>query len=144
MNIKLIILAIAFCAGIGILIQSHLGIDTVPNSEQNLDVNSSSHFVSQDFFTLNKEKKLPIVFGDLKNINLTYHDTNLKKIIPKDAIPFKTHKSGRYKLDIEAFSAPDDKSTIIVLQMNVIDTKTGNKIFELSRNYEVQKKEKPD
>lgn len=135
------LLVICFLVGLGFVVGPFLS-EQNPNEEgkstNNIDLSSSSHFVSQDFVSLYKAGKIPNSFLDLNSINIIYRDEQLKKLIPTQALPFRTTSKGRYKLEIEAFSAPDEKFKVVVLQLNLFDSKSGNKIFELSRNYEVK------
>ncbi len=74
----------------------------------------------------------------LKNIKWSYHDKELKTQIPTETFPFKTTLGGQYNLDIDAFSSKKESSKIVILQLNLIEIKSGDKVWELSRNYEIQ------
>lgn len=138
--VKLLLL-ICFIVGLGFvatpLFNEQIAVKS-KGSVNNIDLSSTNHFVSQDFISLYKAGKIPKSFLDLKSIDISYRDEQLKSLIPTQSLPFKTSKKGRYKLEVEAFSAPDEKFKVVVLQLNLFDTKNGNKIFELSRNYEVK------
>ena len=130
------ILFILLITGIGLLSES-LYQNFIPSVEQ-IEMHSQSHFVSRDFYRLYKKGEIPKYFFQLKNIKWSYHDDELKDQIPEESIPFKTSIGGLYNLEVDAFSSIQKNSKIAVLQMNLIEVKTGNKIWELSRNYEIR------
>ncbi len=109
----------------------------VPNADS-IQMSSQSHFVSRDIYSLYKKGKIPRYFFQLKSIKWTYYDKDLKKVIPQNSLPFKISPNGQFSLEVDAFSAPQENSKAVVLQMNLFDNKTKNKIFEMSRNYEVE------
>lgn len=96
------------------------------------------HPVTEDFLILISNQHLPAELYSLREIQWNYYDPELEKLIPKSSIPFKTSDSGDFKLIIDAFSAPQKKSRISILQLNIVEIKSGNKIWELSRSYEFQ------
>ncbi len=130
------ILFILLVTGIGLLSESFYQ-NSVPSIQQ-IEMQSQSHFVSRDFHQLNKKGQIPKYFFQIRNIKWSYHDQDLKKDIPEESIPFRATASGLYNLEIDAFSSQQKTSKIAVIQMNLIDIKTGNKIWELSRNYEIE------
>ena len=96
-----------------------------------------NHFVSRDLHEMYRKGQIPKHFFNLKSIKWSYYDSELKTQIPEEVLPFKASSTGAYNLEIDAFSSPKKTSKIAVLQMNLIEVKTGNKIWELSRNYEI-------
>lgn len=122
-------------AGIGFLSES-LYQNFVPSIEQ-IEMNSQSHFVSRDLYQMYKKGQVPKYFFQLKKIKWSYYDEELKLQIPEESIPFKTVLNGLYSLEVDAFSSPQDDSKIAILQMSLIEIQSGNKVWELSRNYEI-------
>ena len=96
-----------------------------------------NHFVSRDLYEMYRKGQIPKHFFNLKSIKWSYYDNELKTQIPEEVLPFKATNSGAYNLEIDAFSSSKKTSKIAVLQMNLIEVKTGNKVWELSRNYEI-------
>lgn len=133
------ILFILLVTGMGLLSES-LYEKFIPSIDQ-IEMHSQSHFVSRDLYEMYKKGQLPKYFFKLKNIKWSYYDDNLKNQIPENSIPFKTSASGTYNLEIDAFSSLQKESKITVLQMSLIEIESGNKIWELSRNYEIPNKE---
>ena len=129
------ILFLLLVTGVGLLAESFYQ-NSVP-SVQHTEMQSQRHFVSRDLHQLYKKGQIPKYFFQLKNIKWSYHDEDLRKDIPEESIPFKATASGLYNLEIDAFSSQQKTSKIAVIQMNLIEVKTGNKIWELSRNYEI-------
>ncbi len=129
------ILFLLLVTGVGLLAESFYQ-NSVP-SVQHIEMQSQSHFVSRDLHQLHKQGQIPKYFFQLKNIKWSYHDEDLRKDIPEESIPFKANASGLYNLEVDAFSSQQKTSKIAVIQMNLIEVKTGNKIWELSRNYEI-------
>lgn len=123
-------------AGLGLLSES-VYEKFIPSVEQ-IEMQSQNHFVSKDLYEMYKKGQIPKSFFQLKDIKWSYYDETLKTQIPPESIPFKTSVGGVYKLEIDAFSAPRDDMKIAIIQMNLIEIKTGNKVWELSRNYEVK------
>lgn len=143
MNFKTTILSLVFLMGIGLLIYSsrqdvkQTKIPEIQVTELEQALESNSHFVAVDFKFLYHQKHLPKAFLDLHQVKVIYQEDALKAVVPPQAIPFKTYPTGKHDLEIEVFSAPTKEHKIVVLQMNLIHRQSGNKIFELSRNYEV-------
>jgi hypothetical protein len=134
------ILLLLFCAGITLLgdaIYENFQINTKKDTNH-LELLSQDHFVSRDMYELDKSGKIPSSFFHLKNIKWSYYDTDLQKQIPEKSLPFKTSPDGDYDLEVDAFSSPQKTGKIVILQMSLIDDRTKNKIFELSRNYEIK------
>jgi hypothetical protein len=129
------ILFLLLLTGVGLLSES-LYEKFIPSVTQ-IEMQSQSHFVSRDLYEMYKKGEIPKYFFQLKNIKWSYYDEELKKQIPMESIPFKTSMAGAYNLEIDAFSSSKKTSKIAVLQMNLIEVKSGNKIWELSRNYEI-------
>jgi hypothetical protein len=129
---------ILLVAGIGLLSES-LYQKFIPSVDQ-IEMQSQSHFVSRDFYEMYKKGQVPKYFFQLRNIKWSYYDEELKSQIPQESLPFKTSTGGAYNLEVDAFSSPQKTSKIAVLQMSLIEVKTGNKVWELSRNYEIQNK----
>lgn len=144
----LLILIVAFITGVYLLIAPSSQNKNSVLKKESLELGSNANFVTQDFVNLFKQNKLPPQFWDLNKIEFLYHDPELQKLVPPTSLPFRTKNDGKFKLEVETFSAPDENKKIIVLQLNVLDLKSKNKVYELSRNYEVDleqfKKEKPD
>lgn len=132
------ILFLLLLTGIGLLSES-VYQKFVPSVEQ-IEMQSQSHFVSRDLYAMYKKGQIPKYFFQLKNIKWSYYDEDLRTEIPEGSIPFKTSIRGAYNLEIDAFSSPQKSSKIAVLQMSLIEIKSGNKIWELSRNYEIKSK----
>ena len=107
------------------------------------EADPSLHFVTRDFITLRQSKSLPHYFGKLSRMTISYHDQDLKLVIPKDVLPFQVHPQERYHLEAEAFSAPEGNKKVVILQINIFESKTKNKVYELARNYEILAPQKP-
>lgn len=131
-----------FGLGVGVILKSYF-YETHNNEEKKQtqilmsQLETSKNFVTEDFKRLYKENKLPEFFLKLKKITWAYREADLKDLIPENSVPFRPINSGLYNLEIEAFSAPSEKTRVIVLQFNLFEIKSGNKVFELSRNYEI-------
>jgi hypothetical protein len=127
---------ILLLAGVGLFSESLFQKFMLP--EIQVEMTSKGNQVNRDFHQLYLDGKIPNFFFRLKSINWTYYDKELKVQIPNDSLPFKTSPNGSYDLNIDAFSSSQENIKNAILQLNVIDLKSGNKIFELSRNYEIQ------
>ncbi len=123
-------------AGIGLLSES-IYESFMPSVDQ-IEMQSLNHFVSKDLYETYKEGLIPKSFFQLREITWSYYDDDLKMKIPPESIPFKTSAGGLYKLEVDAFSSQKEDTKIAILQMNLIEIKSGNKVWELSRNYEIK------
>lgn len=123
-------------AGLGLLSES-IYEKFIPSVDQ-IEMQSQNHFVSKDLYEMYKKGQIPKSFFQLKDIKWSYYDETLKTQIPPESIPFKTSVGGIYKLEVDAFSTPSNNMKIAIIQMNLIEIKSGNKVWELSRNYEVK------
>ncbi len=123
-------------AGLGLLSES-VYEQFIPSVSQ-IEMQSQNHFVSKDLYEMYKKGQIPKSFFQLKDIKWSYYDETLKTQIPPESIPFKTSAGGIYKLEVDAFSAPSENMKIAIIQMNLIEIKSGNKVWELSRNYEIK------
>ena len=127
---------ILLVAGIALLSESLYERSTPPVVQ--MEMQSQSHFVSRDLYDLYKKGQIPKFFFNLRSIKWSYYDDELRKQIPEEVLPFKATSNGAYNLEVDAFSSQKTNSKIAILQMNLIEIKSGNKIWELSRNYEIQ------
>jgi hypothetical protein len=135
-------LLLVFLAGAGLISES-IYENFFPSVNQ-IEMGSKNHFVSVDFYELYKQGKIPKFFFQIKKIKWNYIDQSLKDEIPELSLPFKEKPYGLYNLEVEAFSSSHEKIKIAVLQMSLIEIKSGNKIWELSRSYEIKNEKKPD
>jgi hypothetical protein len=103
---------------------------------QKTQENEAVKSIEVDFNQLIKTGSLPRYLNSLRKIDWIYHDLSLKSLIPIESLPFRTSPQGNYKVEIDVFSADSSKSRTVILQMNFTEIVTGNKIFEISRNYE--------
>lgn len=143
-RLALPILSLCLLAGLLLLTQPLW----TPNDNQierpkSTEIDPSLHFVTRDFMALRQSKSLPHYFGKLAKMSIAYHDQDLKSVIPKDVLPFPIDPKERYHLEAEAFSAPEGKKKVVILQINIIESKSGNKVYELARNYEITAPQKP-
>ena len=85
-----------------------------------------------------KKQAIP---GSLLSLNQVFwqnHSTNkkTKNISSLLSTHFPISKDGKYLLQIDCFNSGD---TNLILQMSFFDKKTKNKVFEISRDYSLDK-----
>lgn len=133
------ILFILLITGVGLFSEA-LYQKSIPLIDH-IDLRSKTptHFVTRDLSTLSNTGKLPKYFFQLKNIKWSYYDEELKQQIPVESLPFKTTSNGLYNLEVDAFSSSQKTPKVTIIQMSLIEIKSGNKVWELSRNYEIKK-----
>jgi hypothetical protein len=88
------------------------------------------------------EKFFPEQFNSLENIKITSHSKDpklAKKIQENSVLPFETKKDGKYTLQIDALEILEPIAEAqLILQFNLFENQTGNKIWESSRLYHLE------
>lgn len=94
-----------------------------------------------DLQSLSNQAFFPQGFNSLKKIRLLIHskENGLKKtLINSVQLPFTEKDSGTHSLQIDVIeNLEPNNEALIILQFNLFENETQNKIWEASRSYEL-------
>lgn len=134
-----------------LLIMTIIGLFGVKNSFINEESFSSHQYsttkalmilMKKDFINLKKSKSIPEKLYDVNQIEF-FNKSDTLILTKSDLESFiKIYTFGKYKLTVDFYSFPDEKNRHLV-QYNWINLKTNDKIWEINRVYNLDKK-KPD
>lgn len=124
--IKKIFALILVAAGIGIAWLS------IPHKEKPITTQS---LIEDDLDYLEKHQQLPKEWSSLKNVETIFTNPNVKKILENQLPKIKTLPTGQFKLEMIITDWVDQKDNGLIIQMNLINISSNNKIWELGRTY---------
>ena len=121
-------LLIAAVIGLGFSIYSDLHRAPPSRLQEMLD---------SDFRLLKKYHKLPLQLNSLRRVHIRTQDNSLYQTISHIQLPTTTSLKGQFELDVFVFAwqSDDHKKTGYIFQYDLVDPKTKNTIWELSRTY---------
>ncbi len=104
--------------------------------------------IDQDLIAAQQNNFFPETIHSLSQIQITTHSQNKiwKERIPKSIhLPFDQSPDGKYSLQIDAIeNFTPDTEAILILQFNLFENMTKNKIWESSRIYHLDKSDLTD
>jgi hypothetical protein len=91
--------------------------------------------IHHDFAQLKKENKLPKEWTSIAKVEFQMNSTLAKALLGKERPHFKLSPNGTHYLEVEIIDVPDEENPGLILQSSLFDLKTGNKVFEIGRTY---------
>ncbi len=94
----------------------------------------------EDIQNLAKAQKLPQSWRDIRAVERTAPSTDKRasRWTHEVAVPVKVNPNGNYKLDVLFVSQDESPHLKALMQMNIVDIKSGNTIWELDRTYDLK------
>lgn len=93
-----------------------------------------------DMHFLKERKFLPTMWNDLKEIHLSPTSASTTQWLKESQPRIETHPDGKYSLE---YVLIDDKEAVMV-QLNITDLQSKNKVWELSRIYSLTGEDLPE
>ncbi len=91
----------------------------------------------RDINNLKTAKKLPKVFNNISKIQVNSPDARVAEWVDDIKIPIKPTDKGRYLMQIMIVQWIEGNKYGVVVQYDVFDIPTENKVFELGRTFHV-------
>lgn len=91
--------------------------------------------VNSDLQQLQKKDFLPEAWHSIREIKYRFQSEKIKQAIDIQKLSVSKKNNGQYNLEIEFIEVPDDKKPKMLMQMNLIEIKSKNTIWELGRTY---------
>ena len=101
------------------------------------DADKVSLLWKRDIEILKREKHLPQIFDQISEFEFFHGSHRAKKWMKDLKVPFEKKQNGSYVLEILVISIDDKDFNAAVIQMDVIDKKSQNLIYELGRTYQL-------
>ncbi len=92
----------------------------------------------QDIEKLLLYQKIPKEWQNIKTIEYIPLSDSAKTLLEKVKAPIRTHTDGEYTLQIGVDDWQDKEYLNLLVQYHLIDSKTGNTVWELDRNLKVK------
>ncbi len=84
---------------------------------------------------LKAEKSSPPQLNSIQYIKYVFHAGLISQILGKHHIPIHTYPVGQNILEADFILIPETHNSEFILQLGLIELKTGNKIWENSSNF---------
>ncbi len=88
-----------------------------------------------DLTQLEKAKKLPSQWNDIREVQVRSDNSPIQDWLPKIKVPISTNPNGRYRLEIFLIHWIENNKYGVVMEYNLIDLVTNNKVWEFGRTY---------
>lgn len=109
------------------------------SSEKSLQNRSINQIWHSDFKALYRDQKLPQAWVMVKGVVFFPTNPSLKKWVPQLRPPIKINPQGEYILEVTLISHKAEAGHAqVIFQHNLIDDKTQDTIWELSRTYNLK------
>jgi hypothetical protein len=92
---------------------------------------------TEDIATLTKSKKLPKEWNEIKEVTVKTDNSPLHEWLPKIKPPIPTKINGRYRLETFFVLLLDGNRYGTVVEYDLIDISSSNKVWELGRTYKL-------
>lgn len=89
----------------------------------------------RDIDHLKKEKKLPQVFNEISKVQVNSPDARIAEWIDDVKIPVSRNQKGQYTMQIMLVQWIEGHQYGVVVQYDIFDSQTENKVFELGRTF---------
>lgn len=116
------------------------GPDSIEQQTENMsDGQRLVQLVRSDLERLAQENLLPLELQNLSEVSLTSHSERAKEWIVEQNFNniFKQSKEGKYNLQIDLLEWSEGEKNGAILQFNLLENSTKNKIWEISRSYDL-------
>ena len=139
-NLTLILTSILFFgSGLFFIIQE---------STKRIEPSVVTQKIEQDLNVAKIQNFFPPTIEDLSQIKITIHTRNSnwkKKILQSILLPFAKNPDGKYSMQIDVIENFEPVSeALLILQFNIFENKTKNKIWENSRIYHLSPEDLKD
>lgn len=84
------------------------------------------------------EKKIHSSFNSLQFIKYNFNNDYLSKKFGKFSLPVVTHPNGLYYLEVDYLSIPEHMDSKFLLQLNLIQINSNNKVWEDSEIFNIE------
>ena len=122
-----------------------LGLFLIIHEPSHLKFTTLSQRIEQDLSTAQIQKFFSQKTSDLSQIQIVIHTKNKiwkEKILKSIILPFESSSTGKYSLQIDAIeNFTPEPEAILILQFNLFENSTKNKIWESSRIYHLDSNE---
>lgn len=88
-----------------------------------------------DLAQLEKAQKLPSQWNDIREIQLRSDNSPIQEWLPQIKAPIQTNPNGRYRLEIFLIHWIEKYKYGVVVEYNLIDLTSNNKVWEFGRTY---------
>lgn len=149
--VGLILIALS-TLGIGSMIHKEwfTTVSITTNREQEasappVELNPIALHILQDIKTLDEKGYLSKQWKNIAEVEYKYNSELQKSILPEKFLDTLRHPKGHYRMEVEIIDLPNPEKTTLILQMSLLNIKTGNKVSEIGRTYDFtqfMKKEK--
>lgn len=133
-NLLLVLFSILFLA---------LGILFLIQDENKPSISNLTKKIAEDLIQAHRQNFFPPPINSLSQIQIATHTKNTlwkQEILKSISLPFDKISSGKYSLQIDAIeSFTPEAEAILILQFNLFDDATKNKLWESSRIYHLDK-----
>lgn len=94
-------------------------------------------FISEDLHSLSLDKRLPKEWQSLRNVVVQINDPALSQWVEKINLPLKRNPAGTTRAEVSIMRWSDSPKYGVLVQIELFDIRTKNKVFELNRNYHI-------
>ena len=120
-----------------------LGVFLLIQEQREPAISNFSKKVASDLIQARRQNFFPKPIESLSQIQIATHTKNKQwkqKILKSISLPFDKSSSGKYSLQIDAIeSFVPEAEAILILQFNIFEDATKNKLWENSRIYHLDK-----